>query len=96
MIAVPAKVPVTVPEITEAVAVLLLVHVPPVIDAVNTVLAPLHIVRVPVMVATGFTDTALVAVAEVPQASVAVTVYTVLVDGLTFTIEPVSPPGFHT
>ena len=55
MVAVPAATPVTIPvtEPTVALAVLLLVHVPPVVTSVNVVVVPVHTFSVPVI---GLTD----------------------------------------
>jgi len=51
MVAVPAAAPVTFPEVfTVAIAVLLLLHVPPVVALLNDVVAPGHTTVVPVIV----------------------------------------------
>lgn len=63
MVAVPAPVPVTIPDIKPAVAtaVLLLVHDPPVIVFVNVVVAPAHMFLVPLIaVGPGLTVTTVV------------------------------------
>ena len=75
MVAVPALTGVTTPaEDTVATAVLLLLHAPPLPDAVNVIVLPTHTDDKPVIepaVAAGITRTDLVAVA-LPQPEVAV------------------------
>ena len=94
---VPAETPVTTPVVdpAAAIAVLLLAHVPPVMASLRVIVLPVQTVLGPVTGATGFTVMVLVVEVTSPHASVAVTVYVVVVTGLTVTDEPVSPPGFH-
>ena len=70
MVAVPAVTPVTIPDMPiVATAVLLLLHVPPVVVLLNVVVAVAQTIAVPVMVpatGSGLTVTSIVAVA-VPQ-----------------------------
>ena len=68
MAAVPAATPVTTPvdELTVATAVLLLLHVPPVVASVNVAVFPTHALMVPPIAAgLAFTDAILVAVPHV-------------------------------
>ena len=93
---VPAAIAVTTPALfTVATAVLLLVHVPPE-DGESVVLSPIHITVEPVKdtVGLGFTVTVLVAVAVHPLAAVTVTVYVVVLAGLTV-MEAVVAAVFH-
>lgn len=63
MLAVPAVLPFTTPEVpTVAIAGLLLLHVPPVVTLANVVVSPTHTDAVPVIGETlpGFTDITLV------------------------------------
>lgn len=71
MIAVPALTPLTmpVPEPTVAIAVLLLLHAPPVIVSLSVVVAPTHAVADPVIVGgNAFTVTAFIALQPEPIA----------------------------
>ena len=72
MVAVPAPVPVAIPETGSTVAtpVLLLLHVPPPMALLNAEAAPTQKLVVPVMGAVGLTVTVDVAVSLNPQASV--------------------------
>ena len=70
MVAVPVDTPVTIPVVapTVAVAVLLLLHVPPVVGSLSVVVAPMHTTAVPVIAAgSGFTVTVAVFVHPVPS-----------------------------
>ena len=79
-----------------AIAVLLLVHVPPVGVQLSGDEPPTQTVVTPPITDTRFTFIVLVAVDTFPHASVAVTVYVVVVTGLTVVVAPVAPPGDHT
>ena len=73
---VPEAIPVTTPLVVpiEAIDVLPLVHVPPVMASLNVVVFPTQTEVAPVIGAVGLTTTVLVAEVASPQASVAVTV----------------------
>ena len=74
MVDVPADTPPTVPPLTVATPVLVLLHMPPVAPSLNAVVEPAHTVAVPVMVpatGNGLTVTTCVA-ATVPQPLVTV------------------------
>ena len=72
MVVVPAESPLTVPAVTEATVVLLLLHTPPGVVQARVVLLPVQTVAVPVMgaTATGAFTVALTVDATVPQALV--------------------------
>ena len=64
----PAATPVTVPPDTVATAGLLVLHAPPAILGVSTVVAPIHALVVPVKVAVGLTETTVVEIQPPPLA----------------------------
>lgn len=94
----PSPMPDTIPddEPTEATEGELLVHVPPAGLPVSVDVPPAQIVVTPPIGLTGFTFIVLVAVVVLPQASVEVTVYVVVVAGLTVSLAPTVPPGVQT
>ena len=70
MVVVPTPVPVTTPEVPiVATPGLLLAHTPPVVASLSVVVLPIHVVRVPVIVASkgnGLTVNGVVAIQPVP------------------------------
>ena len=78
-----------------ATVLLELLHVPPLAASLSVVVLPRQTCGLPYMVDTGFTFMVVLAVVISPHASVAVTVYTVVAEGLTLTGEPVTLPGVH-